>query len=94
MTDATPAPPLDNRCGDSEHEAIVARIVRLEVIADNTSKTLELMQRRMDDGFRHLDEEIVRSRAEMRADFRWLMGVQITTLFAIMGMLARMANFF
>jgi len=105
MTDASPVPPLDNQHGDSEHEAIVARIVRLEVNAEYTTKTLELMQRRMDDGFKQLTEAIGQLRTEMHADtnqlrkeissnFRWLMGVQLTTIFAIMGMLARMANFF
>jgi len=94
MTDAPAIPPLDNRRSDSEHEAIVTRIVRLEVTTEYTIKTLDLMQRRMDDGFKNLHDEIVRSRAEMRADLRWLIGIQITTLLAVVGMLARMANFF
>ena len=94
MTDAPAIPPLDNRRRDSEHEAIVTRIVRLEVTTEYTIKTLDLMQRRMDDGFKSLHDEIVRSRAEMRADLRWLIGIQITTLLAVIGVLARMANFF
>lgn len=72
---------------------------------DRGTKTLELMQRRMDDGFRHLIAEIAQLRTEMRteiSDLRkemitnlcWLMGIQITTVIAVMGMLAKMANFF
>jgi Mg2+ and Co2+ transporter CorA len=72
MTDASPVPPLDNHHGDSEHEAIVARIVRLEVNAEYTTKTLELMQRRMDDGFKQLTEEIAQLRTEMRTELSGL----------------------
>jgi hypothetical protein len=109
MTDASPIPPLDNHTSDSEHDAIVARIVRLEVTAESTIKTLDLRQRRMDDGFRHLSEEISQLRKEMRQDIRteisdlrkemitnlrWLMGIQITTVIAVMGVLAKMTEFF
>ncbi|MBC7861109.1 MAG: hypothetical protein H7Z39_20490 [Burkholderiaceae bacterium] len=104
MTDASPIPPLDERRGDSEHEAIVARIVRLEVTTEYAIKTLDLMQRRMDDGFKHLSEEIARSRTEMRIEIsdlrkemitnlRWLMGIQITTIVAVIGV-AKMTNSF
>jgi phytoene dehydrogenase-like protein len=104
MSDTPAIPPLDNHHGDSEHEAIVARIARLDVTAEYTTKTLESMQRRMDDGFRHLGEEIAQLRTEMRTEIsdlrkemitylRWLMGIQITTIIAVMGMLAKMANF-
>jgi len=66
MTDMPPRP-LDYRRSDPKHEAIVARIVRLEVTAEYTEKTLDLMQRRMDDGFKQLTEAIGQLRNEMNA---------------------------
>jgi len=59
------------------------RLARLEVIADYTTKTLESLQRRMDDGFK-----------EQRTDFRWMLGIQITTFVAVIGLIAKSAKLF
>lgn len=103
------------------------RIASLEAITESTSKALEDLRRRVDDGFREIRGEIrdmraefndrindlrsemrleirdVRNesndrhkelRSEMRDMFRWMVGIQITTLLAVLGLLARAANLF
>lgn len=64
------------------------RIITLEVIADQITKSID-----------RLDRSIVELRAEMRElrfdvdrKFTWLIGTQIGILLAILGMMARMAN--
>ena len=64
------------------------RIITLEVIADQTTKSID-----------RLDRSIVELRAEMRElrsdvdrKFTWLIGTQIGILLAILGMMVRMAN--
>jgi hypothetical protein len=57
----------------------VTRIVRLEVTTEYAIKTLDLMQRRMDDGFKQQHADINQLRKEMTANFHWLLGIQITT---------------
>lgn len=126
MTDASAIPPIDNPRPADDHEMLVARIVRLEVISDNTVKALDTMQRRMDEGFNRLSAEIhsetsqfrqemmefrkemmefrkeimelhkemMELRKEMNANLRWLAGVQMTTVLAVLAIMARMAHFF
>lgn len=51
------------------------RVAKLEVIAEHTAQTLELIQRRTDEGFRRVDEGFKRVDVgfkEMRAEFKEL----------------------
>ena len=64
------------------------RIITLEVIADQITKSID-----------RLDRSIVELRAEMRElrsdvdrKFSWLIGTQIGALSAMLGMMAKMAN--
>lgn len=64
------------------------RIITLEVIADQITKSID-----------RLDRSIVELRAEMRElrsdvdrKFTWLIGTQIGALSAMLGMMAKMAN--
>ena len=70
------------------------RVAKLEAIADSTSKTLDLLQRRMDDGFKDLRAEMRDLRNDSASNFRWIVGIQLTTLLAIVGVLAKAAKLF
>lgn len=99
-----------------------ARIASLEAITESTSKALEDLRRRVDEGFREIrcemrdwrievNERISELRSELKSEIRdvrtesnerykelretirWLIGIQITTLLAVIGLLAQAADF-
>lgn len=78
-----PPPPVDNGTRSADDGGMNDRITKLEVVSENTVKALDAIQRRLDDGFK-----------ESRADFRIMVGIQITTLLAILGVLAKAAKMF
>lgn len=78
-----PKGPVDSGGQSEDDGKMESRIVKLEVVSENTAKALEAIQRRLDDGFK-----------ESRADFRIMVGIQITTLLAILGVLAKAAKMF
>lgn len=69
---------------------LAERVAKLEVIAENTAKAIDRLDRSM--------ERIDRSLSDVRADvdrkFTWMIGTQIATLLAIVGILARAAHIF
>lgn len=50
--------------------------------------------KRMDDGFKEGRAEMLESRKESQLHFRWVVGIQMTTLFAMIGILARAVKVF
>ena len=75
------------------------RIITLEVIADQITKSID----RLDRSIAELRVEMARSISELRAEMRelrsdvdrkftWLIGTQIGALSAMLGMMAKMAN--
>jgi tetrahydromethanopterin S-methyltransferase subunit F len=79
------------------------RIAALEVKVERIGKALDDLRYRVDNGFRELRAEIrdVRDEAklgnrDLRKDvdarFRWIVGIQIATLLAVLGVPARVAN--
>jgi len=81
------------------------KIAKLEAAAESTAKSLDAIQRRVDDGFkemradsaathRRLDDGLKEVRAEASSNFKVLMGIQVTTLLAILGVLAKAAKLF
>jgi hypothetical protein len=107
-----PDGPIDSDMQKADDEDMDTRIAKLEVIAENTVKALDAIQRRLDDGFKDVrgDMRIARAeseaaakelRSEMRdarndgnTNFKWVVGIQITILLAILGIVARAAKMF
>lgn len=102
---APPAPPVDNAEQNADDENMNTKIAKLEAAAESTAKSLDAIQRRVDDGFkemradsaathRRLDDGLKEVRAEASSNFKVLMGIQVTTLLAILGVLAKAAKLF
>lgn len=77
------------------------RITTLEVIADQTSKSIDRLDRSIADLRSDVDRkfsEVNNGIAELRKDFDrkffWCIGSQFTALIAIIGLLTKIANIF
>ncbi len=63
------------------------RLGRLEGIAEQLDRRLDAIEKRIESIERTLRQELAELRARSDAQFRWLVGIQITTLIAIGGLL-------
>ncbi|MDO8772398.1 MAG: hypothetical protein Q7K57_27590 [Burkholderiaceae bacterium] len=77
------------------------RITTLEVIADQTTKSIDRLDRSITDLRSDVDRkfsEVNNGIAELRKDFDrkffWCIGSQFTALIAIIGLLTKIANIF
>lgn len=63
------------------------RIGRLEGKVDSLDRRMDRLEKKVDDGFaetrRELKGEITSARSDARSDFRTLIGVQLTTIVAM-----------
>ena len=64
------------------------RITTLEVIADQTAKSID----RLDRSISELRSEMHSLRSDVDRKFTWIIGTQIGALLAMIGLMARMAN--
>ncbi len=80
--------------GEPPMDSINERVAKLEVVGENTVKTLDAISKRIDDGFKDLRSDLREIRIDGKSDFRWVVGIQITTLLAILGVLAKAAQLF
>lgn len=64
------------------------RITTLEVIAEQTTKSID----RLDRSISELRTEMHNLRSDVDRKFTWLIGTQIGTLLAMLGLMAKMAS--
>lgn len=64
------------------------RITTLEVIAEQTTKSID----RLDRSISELRTEMHHLRSDVDRKFTWLIGTQIGTLLAMLGLMAKMAS--
>lgn len=67
---------------------------RFDAFQESFKQSIAESLRRMDDNFKEGRAEMLASRKESQLHFRWVVGIQMTTLFAMIGILARAVKVF
>jgi hypothetical protein len=66
------------------------RIITLEVLTEQNQKSIDRLDRSID----RLERSITDLRADVDRKFNWLIGVQVGSLLAMIGFMAKVARFF